>query len=159
MQHFFILIVQRGLVRNYHDLGWINSKPNQLIQESKEQICEKLNQLTPDQTDKIFELTQNYKRKFGFSFIICARSYKKDDIFEAMEQRYKNDEKVELNIALEQILLISTFRVKDIISMDSNVKFVKDNGSISMGLTEPSNGIFNKRVIEPINFSYRRKIL
>ena len=65
---FFILIVQRGLVRNYHDLGWINSKPNQLIQESKEQICEKLNQLTPDQTDKIFELTQNYKRKFGFSY-------------------------------------------------------------------------------------------
>ena len=90
--------------------------------------------------------------KFGFSFIICAKSHQQEDIFKGMEQRYKNEEKVELNIALEQILLISTFRVKDIISMDSNTKFVTDSGSVS-------NEIFKQRVIEPINFSYRRKIL
>ena len=56
--------------------------------------------------------------KFGFPFIICARLHQKEDIIEAMEERYENEENVELNNALEQILLISTFRLKDIISTD-----------------------------------------
>ena len=56
--------------------------------------------------------------KFGFPFIICARLHQKEDIFEAMIERYENEENVELNNAIEQILLISTFRLKDIISTD-----------------------------------------
>ena len=75
--------------------------------------------------------------KFGFPFIICARLHQKENIFKAMEERYKNEENIELNNAIEQILLISTFRVKDIISMDSQ----------RQGLMQKSEGAECKTIV------------
>ena len=80
-------------MRTYPDLGWINSKPEELVEECKrEQKNANLNTLTICQMNKMSQLNRNYKEKFGFPFVICARKHQKDEIFQAMEHRYNNDQ-------------------------------------------------------------------
>ena len=108
--------VQKGLVRAYPDLGWINSKPEQLPELSKrEQKIANLNNLTICQMNRICQLNQNYKEKFCFPFVICTRKHQKDEILNAMEHRYKNDQNLELATAIEEILQIAELRIRDIV--------------------------------------------
>ena len=65
--------------------------------------------------NRMGQLNQNYKEKFGFPFVICARNHKKDEIFYAMEHRYKNDQNMELGTAIEEIIKIAELRVRDIV--------------------------------------------
>ena len=104
--------VQKGLVRAYPDLGWINSKPEQLVEVcKKEQKNANLNNLTICQMNKMYQLNQNYKEKFGFPFVICARKHQKEEILQIMEHRYKNDQNLELGTAIEEILQIAELRI------------------------------------------------
>ena len=61
------------------------------------------------------QLNQNYKEKFGFPFVICARNHQKEEIFQAMEHRYKNDQNLELATAIKEILQIAELRIRDIV--------------------------------------------
>ena len=104
------------MVRAYPDLGWINSKPEQLVEVCKrEQKNANLNNLTICQMNTMSQLNQNYKEKFGFPFVICARNHQKEEIFQAMEHRYKNDQNLELATAIEEILQIAELRIRDIV--------------------------------------------
>ena len=103
-------------MRAYPDLGWINSKPEQLPEVSKrEQKIANLNNLTICQMNRICQLNQNYKEKFCFPFVICTRKHQKDEILNAMEHRYKNDQNMELGTAIEEIVQIADLRIRDIV--------------------------------------------
>ena len=103
-------------MRAYPDLGWINSKPEQLVEVCKrEQKNANLNNLTICQMNKMCQLNQNYKEKFGFPFVICARKHQKEEILQLMEHRYKNDQNMELDTAMDEILQIAELRIRDIV--------------------------------------------
>ena len=113
-------------MRAYPDLGWINSKPEQLPELSKrEQKIANLNNLTICQMNRICQLNQNYKEKFCFPFVICTRKHQKDEILNAMEHRYKNDQNMELGTAIEEILQIAELRIRDIVADNHEDQFTK----------------------------------
>ena len=127
------------MVRAYPDLGWINSKPEQLVEVCKrEQKNANLNELTICQMNKLCQLNQNYKEKFGFPFVICARKHQKEEIFQAMEHRYKNDQYLELGTALEEILQIAELRIRDIVvdNHDGHGQFKKETSAVEPKFSE-----------------------
>ena len=124
-------------MRAYPDLGWINSKPEQLVEVCKrEQKNANLNELTICQMNKLSQLNQNYKEKFGFPFVICARKHQKEEIFQAMEHRYKNDQNLELDTAIEEILQIAELRIRDIIVDNHDGQFTKLTSAVEPKFSE-----------------------
>ena len=125
------------MVRAYPDLGWINSKPEQLVEVCKrEQKNANLNELTICQMNKLSQLNQNYKEKFGFPFVICARKHQKEEIFQAMEHRYKNDQNLELATAIDEILQIAELRIRDIVVDNHDGQFTKVTSAVQPKFSE-----------------------
>ena len=124
-------------MRAYPDLGWINSKPEQLVEVCKrEQKNANLNELTICQMNKLCQLNQNYKEKFGFPFVICARKHQKEEIFQAMEHRYKNDQNMELATAIDEILQIAELRIRDIVVDNHDGQFIKRTSAVEPTFSE-----------------------
>ena len=124
-------------MRAYPDLGWINSKPEQLVEVCKrEQKNANLNELTICQMNKLSQLNQNYKEKFGFPFVICARKHQKEEIFQAMEHRYKNDQNLELATAIDEILQIAELRIRDIVVDNHDGQFTKVTSAVEPKFSE-----------------------
>ena len=125
------------MVRAYPDLGWINSKPEQLVEVCKrEQKNANLNELTICQMNRLSQLNQNYKKKFGFPFVICARKHQKEEIFQAMEHRYKNDQNLELATAIDEILQIAELRIRDIVVDNHDGQFTKVTSAVQPKFSE-----------------------
>ena len=124
-------------MRAYPDLGWINSKPEQLVEVcTREQKNANLNNLTICQMNKMCQMNQNYKEKFGFPFVICARKHQKDEIFQAMEHRYKNDQNLELGTAIDEILQIAELRIRDIVVDNHDGQFIKLTSAVEPKFSE-----------------------
>ena len=124
-------------MRAYPDLGWINSKPEQLVEVCKrEQKNANLNELTICQMNRLSQLNQNYKEKFGFPFVICARKHQKEEIFQAMEHRYKNDQNLELATAIDEILHIAELRIRDIVVDNHDGQFTKVTSAVQPKFSE-----------------------
>jgi len=82
----------------------------------KEQSNASLNQCSDQEFIEFKELNVNYKKKFGFPFIVAVKGKKKEEILENFRQRFKNDTKKEFNEAKEQVKKIATFRLEEIIN-------------------------------------------
>ena len=77
--------------------------------------------MTLEEKEKMRQLNERYKAKFGFPFVICARLNKKEAILEGLEQRYEHNLEQELNIGIDQVLRICELRVSDLIMSDSKL--------------------------------------
>ena len=82
----------------------------------KEQSNASLNQCSDQEFIEFKELNVNYKKKFGFPFIVAVKGKKKEEILENFRQRFTNDTKKEFNEAKEQVKKIATFRLEEIIN-------------------------------------------
>ena len=54
-----------------------------------------------------------YREKFGFPFVICARENKKDAILDAFPRRMDNARDAEIRTALAEIAKIARLRMLD----------------------------------------------
>jgi len=79
-----------------------------------EQAGSGLNRLSPQEIATFQQYNAEYRDKFGFPFVICARLNKKDAILEAFPRRLKNTAAEETRAALEEIYKIAYFRLQDI---------------------------------------------
>ena len=77
--------------------------------------------MTVEEKEKMRQLNDRYKTKFGFPFVICARLNKKEAILEGLEQRYEHNLEQELNIGIDQVLRICELRIGDLIISDSKL--------------------------------------
>ena len=99
-----------------------NSHPELAIEKKltddskKEQHNASLNQCSDQEFIEFTKLNLDYKKKFGFPFIIAVRGLKKEKILESFKQRLKNDINKEFDEAKEQVKKIATFRLNEIIS-------------------------------------------
>ena len=82
----------------------------------KEQGDASLNQCSDQEFIEFKKLNVNYKKKFGFPFIVAVKGKKKEEILENFRQRFTNDTKKEFNEAKEQVKKIATFRLEEIIN-------------------------------------------
>src|SRR5438045_7503744 len=81
----------------------------------REQTSAGLPNATPEETNQFREFNRQYRKRFGFPFVICARLNKKDAIARAFPVRLRNSREEEIEIALEEISKIAGLRLKDLV--------------------------------------------
>jgi 2-oxo-4-hydroxy-4-carboxy-5-ureidoimidazoline decarboxylase len=87
-----------------------------LTRESQnEQTTAGLGNLSTSEVAQFQKYNAQYREKFGFPFVICARENKKDAILTAFPQRLANSRETEIDTALREIFKIAELRLKDLI--------------------------------------------
>jgi 2-oxo-4-hydroxy-4-carboxy-5-ureidoimidazoline decarboxylase len=107
---------QLALIQAHPDLAGRLARQGQLTAESqREQSSAGLTAADVETLARIESLNHQYRSKFGFPFIICARLNKVETIVAAMETRVHHSAEAEMAIALEEIAKIAQLRLKDLI--------------------------------------------
>ena len=104
---------KKGVLRLYPDLAGHLSESNQLTESSKaEHKAAGLDQLTPEELNTISELNVQYKTKFTFPFVICAKLNKKEAIITGLNNRLGYEPEQEVNNGIDQVKKICNIRLK-----------------------------------------------
>jgi allantoate deiminase len=105
-----------SLIKAHPDLVGRLAREGRLTRESSaEQAAAGLASLDPDEIAAFERYNQQYRDKFGFPFIICARQNRKEAILQAFPRRLANSRETELAAALTEICKIAQFRLTDTI--------------------------------------------
>lgn len=103
------------LIRAHPDLAGKLARAGKLTAESTaEQAGLGLDRLTDAEYESFESSNENYREKFGFPFIICARLTTKKGVLEAFEKRLGNSPEEEIHEALSQIHEIARLRLEDL---------------------------------------------
>jgi OHCU decarboxylase len=78
-----------------------------------EQASAGLDALTPEERSRLLALNDDYKKKFGFPFVMAVKGRDKDEIVAAFEARLGNDVDQELQRALSEIETIALLRLRE----------------------------------------------
>ena len=81
----------------------------------KEQKNASLNQCTEKEFLEFKKLNEEYKKKFGFPFIIAVKGKNKEEILNSFRQRITNNINLEFIEAKKQVKKIAIFRLSEII--------------------------------------------
>jgi len=99
----------------------LNSHPDlavekKLTKDSKnEQKNASLNQCTDEEFVEFKKLNEEYKKKFGFPFIVAVKGKNKEEILNNFRQRITNNINLEFEEAKKQVKKIASFRLDEII--------------------------------------------
>ena len=99
----------------------LNSHPDlavekRLTENSKnEQKNASLNQCNDKEFVEFKNLNEEYKKKFGFPFIIAVKGKNKEEILNSFRQRITNNINLEFEEAKKQVKKIANFRLSEII--------------------------------------------
>ena len=99
----------------------LNSHPDlavekKLTKDSKnEQKNASLNQCTDEEFVEFKKLNEEYKKKFGFPFIVAVKGKNKEEILNSFRQRITNNINSEFEEAKKQVKKIASFRLGEII--------------------------------------------
>ena len=115
--------MKEGVLRCYPDLAGRLAQQNALTDEStKEHKSAGLLDLSEQEQKELFALNENYKRKFTYPFVICARENKKQNIFRGITARLSNDGPAEVEVGIGEVCKIAWHRLLDIVADNSNPK-------------------------------------
>lgn len=108
---------QVGLIAAHPDLVGRLAKEGRLTHESTaEQQAAGLTQLSDSEAASFDRYNAEYRQKFEFPFVICARENKKDAILAAFPIRLMNTKDQEITAALTEIAKIARLRLHDAVS-------------------------------------------
>ena len=101
-----------SLIRAHPDL----IGDGELTAESQaEQTSAGLRDATGEEVKQFREFNRQYRDRFGFPFVICARLNKKEAIARAFPVRLRNSREEEIETALQEISKIAELRLKDLV--------------------------------------------
>jgi len=80
-----------------------------------EQKSAGLQDATAEEQKQFREYNRQYRERFGFPFVICARLNKKEAIAQAFPVRLRNSREQEMETALHEISKIAELRLKDLV--------------------------------------------
>ena len=107
---------QVELIRAHPDLAGSVALAGGLTAASlEEQASAGLGRLSAQEIGQFQELNREYRQRFGFPFVICARLNRKDTIIASCTQRLKNSRDEEVRTALEEIAKIARLRLEDLV--------------------------------------------
>ena len=113
---YFLQHCVSGILRSYPDLAGKLAKEGQLTGESLHEHSQAdLDKLTDEEEAMMARLNSQYKEKFGFPFVICARMNKKDAIIEGLKARSSHPVETEVQIGIGEVMKICELRLKDIV--------------------------------------------
>ena len=108
---------KRALILAHPDLAGKLALAKQLTAElSLEQASAGLDRLTADEIKRFTALNDEYRKKFGFPFIMAVKGKTKDEIAAELSRRLGADATSEFNVALKQIDRIAELRLEEIFS-------------------------------------------
>jgi OHCU decarboxylase len=109
--------VRRALIGAHPELAGKAAIAGALTAESaREQVAAGLDRLTPEQHARLLALTADYRARFGFPFVVCAREHTADSIIATAQQRLAHDPGEEERIALAEIAKIAELRLADLVT-------------------------------------------
>jgi 2-oxo-4-hydroxy-4-carboxy-5-ureidoimidazoline decarboxylase len=80
-----------------------------------EQASAGLQDVHADEAARFREYNRQYRERFGFPFVICARLNKKEAIAQAFPVRLRNSRQQEMETALQEISKIAELRLRDLV--------------------------------------------
>ena len=99
----------------------LNAHPDLAIEKKltedskKEQKNASLNQCNDVEFIEFKKLNEEYKKKFGFPFIVAVKGKNKEEILNSFRQRITNNINLEFEEAKKQVKKIASFRLGEII--------------------------------------------
>ena len=108
-------------INNEEMIKIFNSHPQLAIEKkltsfsSKEQTGAKLNECSKEEFEEFEKLNADYKKKYGFPFIIAVKGKNKDEILNNFRQRIQNNFEIEFNEAKNQVKKIASSRLEGIL--------------------------------------------
>ena len=88
-----------------------------LTSESQsEQASAGLGELTAEEVTLFDRYNREYRERFGFPFVICARLNKKEAILRAFPERLEHAREKEIGTALAEIYKIADLRLRDLLA-------------------------------------------
>ena len=82
---------------------------------ANEQNNANLDQCSDKEFEEFQKLNEEYKKKFGFPFIIAVKGKNKEEILNSFRQRITNNINLEFEEAKKQVKKIASFRLSEII--------------------------------------------
>ncbi|KAG9491897.1 putative 2-oxo-4-hydroxy-4-carboxy-5-ureidoimidazoline decarboxylase [Eleutherodactylus coqui] len=111
---------KEGILRCHPDLAGREQASGMLTKESQEEQNQAgLTSLTSKERERMMLLNTEYKQKFGFPFVICAKMSNKDQIIKELTSRVQNHPSVELLKGIEEVKKICHLRMQDILCKGS----------------------------------------
>jgi len=108
---------QVKLIASHPDLVGRLAREGKLTRESTaEQSAAGLTHLSEEEIARFERYNAEYRAKFGFPFVICARENKKDAILAEFPIRLKNTRDQEIDTALTEIAKIARLRLLDAVT-------------------------------------------
>jgi len=108
---------QLELIRSHPDLAGKLAPTGALTAASvREQADAGLDRLTLEEAELFRKNNAEYRAKFGFPFVICARLNRKEAILNGFRARLPNSREQEIQTALQEIFKIAGLRLNDLIS-------------------------------------------
>lgn len=108
---------QVALIRAHPDLVGRAALAGTLTRESTaEQASAGLGSLSQEEIATFNRLNGEYKARFDFPFVICARENKKESILAGFSSRMHNSRDREIETALREISKIAYLRLRDVVS-------------------------------------------
>ncbi|XP_072287440.1 putative 2-oxo-4-hydroxy-4-carboxy-5-ureidoimidazoline decarboxylase [Pyxicephalus adspersus] len=106
---------KEGILRCHPDLAGRELTSGSLtIESQQEQRQAGLTSLSTEERETLGLLNSQYKTKFGFPFVICAKMSDKYKIMEEMRSRLQNDPSQELLKGIEEVKKICHLRVQQL---------------------------------------------
>ncbi len=85
-------------------------------ESQQEQTRAGLMELSAEEVSVFENYNEQYRERFGFPFVICARLNKKEAILRAFPERLAQSREKEIETALEEIYKIAELRLRDLVS-------------------------------------------
>ena len=104
---------QLALLRAHPDLG---TRARMTTASLGEQAGASLDRLTPDEFERLQQLNETYREKFGFPFLCAVKGSTKHDVIAALEARIRATHDEEFAEALRQVFRIAWFRLQDTVT-------------------------------------------
>lgn len=107
---------KEGILRCHPDLAGRDLQSGTLTQESREeQAGAGMNALTSAEALRMARLNEEYKERFGFPFVICARLNDKANILRQLSERCRNERAVERARGIEEVKKICHLRLQGLV--------------------------------------------
>ncbi|KAM9332628.1 2-oxo-4-hydroxy-4-carboxy-5-ureidoimidazoline decarboxylase [Pholidichthys leucotaenia] len=111
---------KEGILRCHPDLAGRDLQSGALTRESQEeQAGAGMAALTSAEAQRMTRLNEEYKKRFGFPFVICARLSDKADVLQQLSARCRNEREAERARGIEEVKKICGLRLRRIVRPDS----------------------------------------
>ena len=105
-----------ALNRAHPDLAGRAARAGTLTPASaREQACGGLDRLSAEEAALFDKYNREYRERFGFPFVICARRNKKEAMLAGLERRLRHSREQEIEAALAEIFKIAELRLHDLL--------------------------------------------